>query len=137
MSKTVFACTHIEKRVEDDSYEDGCDPDTCRTIISECCHIEDETIGGLLAKIGSRYFIDIKDVFVPDVSGEVTHLMFNRLENADSEEPTEAELALWRKDEKVLYLADYVISIEKMVKSSFEKDEIKALLTAAGLNTND
>lgn len=35
MTKTVYACTHIEKRAEVDVFDDGCDPDTAQCLMCE------------------------------------------------------------------------------------------------------
>jgi hypothetical protein len=112
---TVYACTHVEKRAQVDSYESGCDPTTTVCVMNERCNIQSPTLPGLIKAIGDNFYISMDDVWIADddENGDIDRIGFNRLEDVDGSEPDANERAKWEKGELVLYLADYDFSIEK------------------------
>lgn len=124
--KTVYACTFVEKTAEEDDFERGCiGKRSC--IIADDVNIESDTLKGLIAACGERYGLDIDDVFLPDDdNGIVNGFGFNRLEDGDSNEPTERQKALWKERKLTLYLADYYFAVEARCVLPLTVAEFKA-----------
>jgi len=127
-----YACTFIEKEVEDDSYENGIDPTSRRCLLNERVNIEAESFGELVQKLGDYLGMTIDDLFINEEQEFIEWFGFNRLENADSDEPTEREMDEFRAGKRDLYAADYTFHVEKREVSAIAVDEIRA----AGLKTH-
>ena len=109
---TVFACTFIEKRAQEDNFDHGCDPDTLVVTMQERVNITAPSIAELLQKIGTTYCLDLDDVWIDDEGG-VTRLGFNRLELANCDEPTERQLEQWKRGKLTVYLVDFDFAVEQ------------------------
>lgn len=131
--RTVYACTSIKKRVEDDSYEHGADPDSQRCVMFENVNMAASSLSVLIKVIGERLGLEIDDVWFPGVGDDDTRISFNRLENDDGDEPTEGEMEDFRAGKRKLYLADYDFLIEKRETSPVTLEEFQA----AGIKTHD
>jgi ferredoxin len=121
--KTVYACTHVEKCAEKDSFDQGCDPDSRVCLMHERCNFQADSLPGLLQALGKHLCLDIDDVFVPDDDGEVTCVGYNRLEDEDGEEPSDDQKRRWKAGEEKLYLADYRFLIERRTVEPIRLEE--------------
>ncbi len=125
--KTIYACTFVDKTAEVDDFEQGCLPGTATCVLAELCHIRADTLAGLIKRIGEHFGLDIDDVFLPEADDEgISHMGFNRLENADGYEPTQAQEAAWKRGQEKLYQADYLFVIEKMQLLKIDDAEFDA-----------
>jgi hypothetical protein len=124
-----YACTHVSKTACIDRYDKGCETQS-HCVLDEPCNISAPTFAELLTKIGQRYGITIDDAFIPDDQEErtaaVDYIGWNRTENADGDEPTERQLAKWKKGEEILYLADWTFHVEVRTIRALAVSEIKA-----------
>jgi hypothetical protein len=128
MQTTEYACTHIEKRVEEDNYESGfCGAGTCT--MSENINIVAPTLPGLIERLGEVYGLDIDDVWWPGDEADNddnTRIGFNRLEDEECDTPDKRQIELWKEGKLRLWLADYDMMIEKRVVCPVTLDEFKA-----------
>ena len=128
-----FASVYIEKRVEIDDFEKGCDPNTTRIIIAEPCHVTAKTLPELIEKLGKAWGLEMDDIFVSDDDGEVNSIVFSRLEDGDSNPPTKRQEAAWKEGKVTLFLADYTFAIEKRTVESIKlADFVSAGITTHG-----
>lgn len=124
---TQYVCTFVEKRVEKDDYEKGCDG-SARTVMQDRVNLRSDTLGGLIDVIRDYYGLALDDLFIPGEDDEpVTRFGFNRLEDADGNPPTKSEEAHWRKGKYTLYLADYDFIVERRETSPIDPAEFAAL----------
>jgi hypothetical protein len=119
--QTLYACTFIEKEAEVDSWETGCDPSTRTCVMNERVNIAAPTLALLIQSIGNYLGLEIDDVWVPEQ--ESGHIGFNRLEDAEGNEPSERLKEAWKADKAKLYLADYHFAIEKRQVSTVDRAE--------------
>lgn len=130
MSDIVYRCTRASKEVEIDDYEEGLTNKGRSCVMDQECGITAESLPELIRKVGSYYGLDIDDVFIPgDEDEDIAYVGYNRLENADGDEPDDDEKEDWKKGECTLYLADYSFHIEKcqtlpITKKDFEEAKI-------------
>ncbi len=115
--RTVYACTHVSKRVEKDFFETGCDPGSGHFTMDEHSDVTGLDMAELLSKLGDRYGLDIDDVWIADEQPElegVSRIGYNRLECDDGTPPDRHEEYEWRHDQRrYLWLADYDFMVEK------------------------
>lgn len=123
--RILYACTHITKDVAVDHFVTGAEvKQTC--VLDQRCNITGRSLTELLAALGEVYCLTIDDVFIADQgAGRVDWISFNRMENADGAEPTEGQLAAWKRGEVTLYLADYSFAIEKRVVAGVPKGDFE------------
>ena len=110
---TVFACTFIEKRAQEDDFAHGCDLDTLVVTMQERVNITAPSLPELLQQIGKTYCLDLDDVWIDDDDGGVSGISYNRLELADCDEPDKRQIELWKQGKLTLYLVDFDFSIEQ------------------------
>jgi hypothetical protein len=123
--EVIYACTYVEKRVEVDVYETGCQGES-RLILSQKEDIQSGSLEDLIERLRLVYGLAMDDLFVPDENGKIFRIGFNRLEEEDGNEPTESELELWKRGKEWLYLADYDFLVEKRVVSPINVEEFVA-----------
>ncbi|NLS97525.1 MAG: hypothetical protein GXX96_35750 [Planctomycetaceae bacterium] len=112
--KTVFACTFIEKRAQEDDFSHGCDPDTLVVTMQERVSITAPSLPELLQQIGRTYCLDLDDVWIDDDDTDgVRRISYNRLELANCDEPDKRQLGLWKRGKLTLYLVDFDFCIEQ------------------------
>jgi hypothetical protein len=122
----MYCCTSVEKEVSVDHYDTGCEL-TRNCIISDEVSIRAETMTSLLSAVGAYYGIEIDDVWTGGL--ENGFLSYNRLENADGDEPSETEKEEWKRGERTLYLADWTFQIEKITVSDITADDLVGVKT--------
>lgn len=112
---TVFACTFIEKRSQEDDFDHGCDPDTLVVTMQERVNITAPSLSELLQQIGRTYFLDLDNVWIDDDDdGDgISRISYNRLELANCDEPNKRQLGLWRRGKLKLFLVDFDFAIEQ------------------------
>ena len=133
-TNTVYACIHIEKDAEKDSYEHGVDPKSRTGIYSDAVNILARDLPGLIKAIGDHCGMEIDDVWFPggDPGDEDTRISFNRLEDDDGDEPSKSDMEEFKAGKRTLWLADYDFLIEKRVTCPVTLEEFKA----AGIKTH-
>ena len=109
---TVFACTFIEKRAQEDDFDHGCDPDTLVVTMQERVNITAPSLSELLQQIGKTYCLDLDDVWIDEQDG-VSRVRCNRLELANCDEPDKRQLGLWKLGKLTLFLVDFDFAIEQ------------------------
>lgn len=129
MTRTVFACTYMEKLTERDSFESGCDPETKKTADTQGLAITAATMPELIKSISRSLCLDCETEswFIPVDDGVVSFMSFNRLENNDSDKPTAKQDAAWRSGELDLWLADYMFTIEKRIVSPVSPEDLQGV----------
>lgn len=128
----LYTCTHIEKLVEVDDYEKGC-TDKPQTIIFDKINITAANLKELLEKIGKAYCLDLSDgIELHEHEDDYSEIFveYNRLENAEGYEASDSEIADWKSNKVILYLAEYSFLIEKhailnISREDFERESIK------------
>lgn len=110
------------KFAEEDSYEDGCDPDTMQSQVGRDIFSAD-TIEGVLQKIAdftecSRANLDIQ----PMGSDELGRVEAGVMETAESFTPSDWEREAWKRGEIKLWACVYSFKIERV-----ERTEINLL----------
>ena len=110
---TVFACTFVEKRAQEDNFANGCDLDTLVVTMQEPVNITAPSLPELLQQIGKTYCLDLDDVWIDDNEDGVSGISFNRFELADCDEPDERQIELWKQGKLTLYLVDFDFAIEQ------------------------
>lgn len=114
---TLFACTFIEKRAQEDDFDHGCDSDTLVVTMQERVNITAPSLPELLQQIGTTYCLDLDDVWLDDGNNGgndgVSRVSYNRLELANCDEPDKRQLALWKRGKLTLYLVDFDFSVEQ------------------------
>jgi len=127
MSETIYACTHIGKHAEEDSFSGGCQPDTRVCVMCERCHITADSLPGLIEAIGEAWCLDMDDVWVPQDDGKVNRISYNRLEYPDGQQLNGSDpyYEQWKKGEVKAFLADYDFAIEKRSVEPIPFDEFK------------
>lgn len=131
----VYTCTFVEKTVQIDSYENGVDPNSTITALSEPCYTDASSLPELIKKLGQNYGLNIDDVSLNTVNVDngiktvekVTFFSYNRLENVDCNEPAESEMALFKKGEIKLFLCEYCFMIEKQAIELIKADEFAGI----------
>jgi hypothetical protein len=115
MDGIVYACTFVEKCVEVDSFAEGCQPDSRQCLMADSVNVVSDTLTGLVEKIGDTDGLDMDDLFIPGAGDEehVTGVGYNRMEDADGNEPSKAQIRQWKRGRATLYLADYYFAIER------------------------
>ena len=109
---TVFACTFIEKRAQEDDFDHGCDPDTLVVTMQERVNITAPSLPELLQQIGRTYCLDLDHVWIDDEDG-VSRISYKRLELASCDEPDKRQLGLWKRGKLTLFLVDFDFAIEQ------------------------
>ena len=109
---TVFACTFIEKRAQEDDFDHGCDPDTLVVTMQERVNITAPSLPELLQQIGRTYCLDLDHVWIDDEDG-VSRISYKRLELANCDEPDKRQLGLWKRGKLTLFLVDFDFAIEQ------------------------
>jgi hypothetical protein len=111
-TQTVFACTHINKEVSEDHYEQGTGFD-CTCTMAEVINVRAASLRELLDKIGKVYCLTIDSVSIePVAEDEPARLRFSRTEGASGDPPSQAQLARWKDGKLKLWVADYTFMIE-------------------------
>ena len=125
--KTVYAATHMEKRVSDWDPKEGASIES-RCTVHKRINLKADTLAELLDKIRTEHFVKLDDVFVGDAdeTDTVNYINFNQVETADCLEPDTDELAQWERGELTLYLCDYSFCLEKRIVQPITLDELRS-----------
>jgi len=124
---TVFACTFIEKRAQEDDFDHGCDPDTLVVTMHERVNITALSLPELLQQIGRTYCLDLDDVWIEDDTDGVRRISYNRLELANCDEPDKRQLEQWKRGKLTLYLVDFDFCIEQRQVEAVPVDAFRDL----------
>lgn len=126
-TKTVYACTWVEKLAEEDDFVHGVSGRPT-LILSERCDLAAPTFGTLLEKIKTRFFLEeVSDLFLPGDDDGVSHIGVSQLETADGNLPSDRERDLWREGKFKLFLCDYTFGVESRQVRPLTPDEVAAV----------
>lgn len=127
MPSKTFRTTHVEKTATVDHFATGCERES-RTILCEPVRISAESFPELVRKAKEwAGGLDKTDyAFMPE--GEKSEFFgFNQQENGDSERPTAAEVAAWKRGEGTLYLCDFTFAFEVVESSGLVAADLEGL----------
>jgi hypothetical protein len=129
-TRTVWACWHVEKLATVDEYEKGCIGQPWQ-VLYEPANITVPTLPELVKAIEYQYGLNFDSLWIPD--HDSGFIGFNQLETADSAEPTDREREEWKAGRLKLYLCDYRFQIEKRTIEEPATEDMREILTAAGI----
>lgn len=98
----------IYKHTEQDNFEQGCTGDI--TCFELDINFEAELIDELKYEIASFFDVDLTNIEIDEINNR---LEWGRMENANGEKASEQELALFKRNECVLYVANYSTYVYK------------------------
>lgn len=114
--KAIYEARGWSKFTEEDSYKDGCNPKTSTMFDGKDVFQGDtveEVVQACLDFLGC-----MKEDAELDSCGEDGRLDVQRMENADADTASKAELAAFKKGKARLWLATYTFYIEKVQKEA-------------------
>ena len=115
--KTYEACGGL-KHFEEDTYEDGCNPDTGG---SSCVDIDfkSDSIGGLLKKIKEYFDVD-NDSLLLNSCEEVGRIDIQVLENAEGYKALKSDIECWKDGDKILWSACYSFCVKCVTREEVD-----------------
>lgn len=116
----MFVCTHVEKRVTVDNWQNGCDVDS-RCVMLDAIDIAADSMQALILAIGEQFDLALETVWIPEFPAG--RIGYNRLETETGGVPTAAEMEAWKHGKEALYLADYDFLIERRETSDVDESE--------------
>ncbi len=131
-TRTVYAATWIEKTATAYVFNEGCSIDGARTIICEGINVTAPTFKELISEIEKDYYLEVKDLLLPDEEEGVKTICLSRLETGGSEVPTKRQIEKWENNKIKLYLCYYRFTVEKRIISPIDPTEF----VAAGIKSN-
>ena len=126
-----YAVTFIEKLATEDHYENGCDPDTTRTVIADKVDIVADSMAELLERIDVVYGIGIsaEDSSLDVMEFPTSSFGFNRMETLHCGVPTQQDEREFKAGNKTLYLCDYIFAVERRETSPVTAEDFAHVKT--------
>lgn len=121
-----YAITYVEKNVSDDSYKHGASVES-RCVFYEKPNIVAPTLESVLYAFRDHYGISADDMTYLAMLNGPGFVAFNRTENEWGNSPTPTELLDFKAGKRKLYLADWLLIIERREVSPLTVDEISEL----------
>ena len=118
--KTQLEVNGIRKHTEKDSYENGCDPDTSKSIYIEQTFKAD-TQEELIVTLHNLLDIPMKagSYDINPCEDGLNRIDFYAQENLRGKTPNEMELKLWRADHLELYSSIYSVYVDLVMRAPF------------------
>lgn len=117
MSKIKYIAKGYLKHIEEDNFEEGCLPDTSKTLFLDT-QISGDTIEELIDNL--KAFVGVKndaDVAI-NACGQDGRIDIQRLETAYGSAPSQGTIEKWKLGNVKLYLCDYSFNVQ-VVSSDF------------------
>jgi len=114
----MFESGKALKFVEEDNYENGCNPDTAQGWTVDI-KFKAETIEELIKQITEFYGVEEEDIEINSCD-EDGRIDINIMENSEGYKATEREIEAWKQGLKKLYSAIYTYNIEKVTRESIK-----------------
>lgn len=114
----MFESGKALKFIEEDNYENGCNPETSQSYTVEI-EFKAETIPELLNQITEYYGVDIKDIEI-NSCGENGRIDIGIMEDQDSNKASKKDLELFKQGRKRLWYSVYTYYIEEVTREAIE-----------------
>lgn len=128
--KIVYAVTHVEKEITEDSYEKG-EVGKIECVMSEKVNIAADSLPLLFSMLKGGYCVFLEEISVNDLeNAEVHGFEYCQLENVNGNRTTPYERGEWKAGRLKLWNARYWFTLEKrqilpITKRDFEDAKIK------------
>jgi len=118
MKTVTYETSTALKTAEVDNYQEGCDPDTMVCFDVDVTFKAD-TLALLLHKIKEYYNVKHEGLLLNSCE-ELGRLDIQRLETAESFEPSDSQLKQWKQGNVELWLAAYSYQINKVTREAVQ-----------------